>query len=95
MTFEWDSDKEKYNIKKHDGITFRMAAKVFSDKKRIEKYDAFHSSFNEDRWNVIGMVEKVLFVVYTEITSDRIRIISARAAEKEEIDEYFSDYDIR
>ena len=56
---------------------------------------SFHSSFDEDRWNVIGMVEKVLFVVYTEITNDRIRIISARAAEKEEIDEYFSDYDLR
>lgn len=41
------------------------------------------------------MVEKVLFVVYTEITDDRIRIISARAAEKEEINEYFSNYDIR
>ena len=41
------------------------------------------------------MVEKVLFVVYTEVSDDRVRIISARAAEKEEIDEYFSDYDIR
>ena len=34
MTFEWDADKEKRNIEKHDGITFRMAAKVFSDSKR-------------------------------------------------------------
>ncbi|MBP5577515.1 MAG: BrnT family toxin [Treponema sp.] len=95
MTFEWDSEKEKINIEKHDGITFSIAAKVFSDRKRIEKYDVLHSSIVEDRWNVIGMVEKVLFVVYTEITDDRIRIISARAAEKEEINEYFSNYDIR
>ena len=95
MTFEWDPNKEKYNIENHDGITFSMAARVFSDRKRIEKYDALHSSLDEDRWNVIGIVEKVLFVVYTEVSDDRVRIISARAAEKEEIDEYFSDYDIR
>ena len=40
------------------------------------------------------MVEDVLFVVYTERT-DRIRIISARKATKEEIDEYNDNYDLR
>ena len=57
---------------------------------RIE-LSAPHSSAGEDRWNVIGMVDRVLFVVYTEVSDDTIRIISARAAKKEEIDEYFSD----
>lgn len=95
MTFEWDADKEKLNIEKHDGITFRMAAKVFSDSKRIEKYDAWHSLAGEDRWNVIGMVERVLFVVYTEVSDGRTRIISARAANKEETNEYYRNYDAR
>ena len=94
MTFEWDENKNRANKQKH-GITFRVAARVFSDKKRIERYDAPHSSAGEDRWNVIGMVDRVLFVVYTEVSDDTIRIISARAAKKEEIDEYFSDYDAR
>ena len=49
MTFEWDSEKEKINIDTHDGITFSIAAKVFSDRKRIEKYDVLHSSIVEDR----------------------------------------------
>ena len=95
VSFEWDPEKEKLNIEKHDGITFEMASRVFLDRKRIEKYDENHSSLEEERWNAIGMVNEVLFVVFTEITDERIRIISARIAEREEIDEYFSDYDLR
>ncbi|MBR4796655.1 MAG: BrnT family toxin, partial [Spirochaetia bacterium] len=43
-------------------------------------------------WNAIGMVEEVLFVVFTEIDDDCIRIISARKAEKEEKYEYYKNY---
>lgn len=53
-----------------------------------------HSSDTEDRWNVIGRVEDVLFVVYTE-RNERTRIISARKATQEEINEYYNNYDIR
>ena len=70
-----------------DGISFKMAVRVFLDENRIEKYDARHST-DEDRNNVIGMVERLLFVVYTERNADTIRIISARKATKEECDEY-------
>ena len=59
---------------------------------RIEKYDARHS-IDEDRYNVIGMVENLLFVVYTERNDDTIRIISARKATKEERDEYYKEND--
>lgn len=88
MTFEWD------NQKNHDGISFEFAVRVFLDEKRIEKYDWMHSSDTEDRWNVIGRVEDVLFVVYTE-RNERTRIISARKATQEEIYEYYNNYDIR
>jgi len=49
LSFEWDPDKEKRNIEKHNGISFRIAVKVFSDNKRIEKYDSQHSTFDEER----------------------------------------------
>lgn len=94
MEFEWDDDKNAYNKEKHDGISFEFAVRVFLDEKRIEKYDAKHSTDAEDRWNVIGMVEDILFVVYTERGS-RTRIISARKATTEEINEYYNDYDLR
>lgn len=29
MNFEWDDYKNEINRKKHDGITFQMAVKVF------------------------------------------------------------------
>lgn len=94
MTFEWDEKKEQQNIIKHDGITFDYAARVFMDSKRIERLDENHS-LDETRYNVIGYVEKVLFVVYTERENDKIRIISARRATKKEEKEYYENYDIR
>lgn len=95
MTFEWDENKNKSNKKKHDGLSFEIAARVFLDEKRIEKYDAHNSKLDEQRYQVIGMVDEVLFVAFTERGPDRIRIISARPAEQEEIDEYFENYDAR
>lgn len=92
MEFEWDEEKNRANIRKHDGISFEMAVRVFLDENRIEKYDARHS-LDEDRYNVIGMVENLLFVVYTERNDDTIRIISARKATKEECNEYYEEND--
>ena len=94
MKFEWDEEKNKINQRKHDGISFGMAVRVFLDEKRIERYDSKHSNANEERWNVIGMVHNVLFVVYTE-RGETIRLISARKATKEETNEYFDGYDAR
>ena len=93
MDFEWDVGKNKANIKKH-GISFELAAKVFLDSKRIERYDAEHSSIEEQRYKTIGMVNEVVTVIYTE-RKTAIRIISARLAEQEEIDEYYKNYESR
>lgn len=84
--FEWDAEKERKNIQKH-GISFHIARRVFDDPYRIEIYDEAHS-IEEDRFDTIGMVNDVLFVVYTE-RRDRIRIISARIATPEERSFYY------
>ena len=81
MNFEWDPKKNKINLKTH-GISFSTAKFVFNDKERQERYDTSHSK-NEDRWQTIGLVNKVLFVVYTE-QKENIRIISARIADEKE-----------
>ena len=52
MVFEYDSEKEAANIKKH-GISFRTAARVFFDEDYIEEADTKHSD-NEQRHYVIG-----------------------------------------
>ncbi len=94
MQFEWDSDKDKINQRKHH-ISFSTAQRVFLDENRIDEPDDEHSK-NEPRRITIGKSGKILFVVYTERhydIADTIRIISARRANDEERRLYY-DRDI-
>lgn len=84
VEFEWDEEKNKKNIKKH-GISFEQAITVFLDPNVLTVPDPYS---DEDRWDAIGFVGTILFVVYTERKDNIIRIISARKATKEEIHEY-------
>ena len=77
LEFEWDEDKNKINFEKH-GVTFQIASRVFEDNNRIEFYDEAHSDY-EDRYQTIGKVRDILFVVFTE-RKNNIRLISARKA---------------
>ncbi|MCD8119140.1 MAG: BrnT family toxin [Lachnospiraceae bacterium] len=86
MEFEWDEVKNQQNIAKH-GIDFETAMMVFNDDNRLEIYDSEHSQ-DEDRYNTIGMVHDVLFVVYTE-RQERVRLISARLATARERSIYY------
>lgn len=81
MKFEWDEEKNLLNQQKH-GVSFEMASYVFSDENYIEMYD-FEHSIEEDRFIAIGLVGKVLFVVFTE-RKESIRLISARVATESE-----------
>ena len=87
MLFEWDEEKNKINRKKH-GVDFYDAAMVFSDENRIESFDDLHSD-EEERWQVIGKVKDILFVVYTE-RNDSTRLISARKADAYERRMYYA-----
>lgn len=89
--FEWDSEKAQINKRKHK-VSFETAANVFFDENRIELRDEEHSD-DEDRWQVIGAVDEVLFVVYTD-REDRTRIISARKANKAERRIYYGNGDL-
>ena len=74
---EWDRKKAALNRQKH-GVEFEDAALVFADESRIERRDNKHSN-EENRWQLIGEVEEVLFVVYTE-RGEAFRLIMARMA---------------
>jgi uncharacterized DUF497 family protein len=91
--FEWDSKKAAKNNKKH-GLSFNLAATVFSDPLMLSIPDVDHSD-DEKRWITMGQVEngKIVVVVHTfdeNIESHwvRLRIISARFATKREIRQY-------
>jgi len=90
---EWDEIKNILNKQEHD-LSFEAAQYVFTDPERIERYDQSESnSSGEERWQTIGMVDKVLFVVYTERGNDK-RIITARLANKSERRSYNGYYQI-
>ena len=72
------------------GIHFEDAAFIFLDENLIDDYDEEHSD-DEDRIKVIGMVDEVLAVIYTE-RGEKYRIISARYATKFEEAEYYGQY---
>ena len=79
MTFEWDEDKEKRNIKKH-AIFFGEAVTVFYDPLSATFADPDHS-IEEDRFITVGYSSQGrLFVVSHAERGDVIRIISARPA---------------
>ncbi len=89
ISFVWDEEKNKANIIKH-GISFETAALVFNDDMRLEFEDDTHG--DEIRYNTIGLVQEVLFVVYVDRQNkeenEDIRLISARMATKTEIQMY-------
>lgn len=82
----WDRKKAALNLQKH-GVAFEDAAMVFADDNSITRYDERHSQ-DEDRWQIIGLVEDVLLVVFTE-RGEALRLITARAATPNERSEYY------
>ena len=90
---EWDEAKNILNKKEHD-LSFEAAQYVFTDPERLERIDQSESNTSgEERLQTIGMVDKVLFVVYTERGENK-RIITARLADKSERRSYNGYYQI-
>jgi uncharacterized protein len=93
LGIEWDDDKNAINKQEHD-LGFETAQYVFADPQRLERLDMSEGNTSgEERWQTLGKVGPVLFVVYTE-RSDNKRIITARPADKSERRSYNGYYQI-
>ena len=88
--FEWDPNKAKANLKKHQGVTFDDAAALLGDDQKDiyhdEEYDDANS-IDEDRYTTIGCHPAdrriILKICWTDRSTDDeqiTRIISARPA---------------
>ena len=87
--FEWDDAKAASNLQKH-GVSFEQARYAFSDPFALEWADE-SADYGELRYRLLGMAEgRVLFVAYT-MREERIRIISARGALRNERKRYYDD----
>jgi len=92
LEFEWDKKKEKINVKKH-GVSFDEAKGVFYDENAIQFYDPEHSD-EEERFILLGTSFKLKMLVVCHCFREeetKIRIISARKADTEEEQVYWSN----
>ena len=91
IKFEWDSNKNEINKKKHH-VSFEEAKTVFYDEEALLIEDPEHSQ-EEDRFILLGFSLKANLLVvchcYRESESV-IRIISARKATRPESRQYFN-----
>ena len=87
LQFEWDDSKAKLNVAKH-GVSFEEASTVFGDPLSLTISDPAHSQA-EDRFILLGHShrQRLLVVVHTE-RGDKIRLISARRASRNERKQY-------
>ena len=90
MKFEWNPDKAKSNLKKHD-ISFHEASTVFGDPLAITFNDPDHS-IGEHRFLTFGLsrMSQLLVVVHTK-RHGKTRIINARRATQQERKIYEND----
>jgi uncharacterized DUF497 family protein len=89
LRFGWDESKNAANRRKH-GVSFEEAATVFYDDHALLIDDPDHSE-QEERFLLMGLSASTRTLVvchcYREV-EDRIRIISARKADRQERERY-------
>lgn len=89
MEFEWDEEKNNKNIIKH-GIDFVDVTLAF-DHPIIECEDT-RKNYKEKRFIGIGVIRDIEIVIAYTLRNERVRIISARRAGKDERKNYRSIY---
>lgn len=87
VDFDWDSGNQTKSLVKH-GITTTEAEEAFFNFKQILP-DQIHSTKTEPRFVMYGQTDagKILFISLT-MRRKRVRIISARPANKTERETY-------
>jgi len=85
VTFQWDRDKARANLRKHR-VDFADAATVFEDPQALTRDDPHP---REERFVTLGMdaLGRLLVVCWSS-REDEFRIISARRANRAETLQY-------
>ena len=87
--FEWDDEKAARNLARH-GVSFEAARLAFDDPFAVVREDR-RRDCGEDRYILLGMVENHLLAVVHTQRDARVRIISARLAEPQELRRYHEE----
>ena len=86
MNFEWDNVKSERCFTQR-GFDFAYALRAFFDSNRVVNADT-RSNYGEERYQMMGMIERRLFVLLYTPRHDAMRIISARKANQREVKHY-------
>jgi hypothetical protein len=87
MTYTWSLAKNRRNTTRH-GIAFDDAARIFEGPTLERVDDRF--DYGEIRAYAIGIVSGIeITVIYTDVSRDERRIISAWKAERHEREAYW------
>lgn len=88
MKFEWDENKNRSNKLKH-GIRFEEAKLIFD--RTVFALEDIRKDYGKIRYISMGMAMEFVVVVAHTTRDSRIRIISARLANRRERKKYY-DY---
>lgn len=86
MEFVFDPQKRAINLAKHD-VDFAGVLPAFSDPKRLVWEDC-RFDYGEVRFNMLAISGNRLFHVTYTVREDTIRLISARVANRKEMQRY-------
>jgi len=92
VIFEWDHEKNDLNKEKH-GLSFELASLVFHDPNLLSWVDN-RFDYDEERWISLGAIKSTLILVVVHLVKEesdgqeKIRIISARKATKQQRELY-------
>jgi uncharacterized protein len=87
MLFEWDDDKNKFNLKKH-GVDFVEAMLIFEND--VLSIEDTRQNYGEQRFRSIGLVDGNCFVVVHTQRGSARRLRSAWKVETDERNNYRS-----
>ena len=85
-SYEWDDAKAAANFAKH-GLAFEVAVLAFADPQALRIPDR-RRDYGEDRFNLFGRIPLdgvAVIIVVCYVARHRIRLISARFANRREI----------
>ena len=88
MTFVWDEEKRKANLRRH-GLDFADVEQVFENELVTDIDDRF--DYGETRYYTLGILESFVVVVSHTEEDEVIRVISFRKAEKNEEEIYYKN----
>ena len=86
IQFEWDQAKSDECFAER-GFDFAYAVHAFVDPARQVHQDK-RWDYGEDRYQLLGTIERRVFVLVYTARGEVIRIISARKANQREVEDY-------